>query len=96
MIRFEFGNGSELEFKLLSGTIKDFHGLNSSIILIKPEQVKLFLYEDLESIEIKSKRNEIEFISSHFQNTVYYYNNIKDFYQNRVKYLLLILFIYRN
>jgi|GEM_PF-6198163 len=55
IIRFKFANGSKLEFKLLSGTIKDFHGLNSSIILIKPEQVKLFLYEDLESIEIKKK-----------------------------------------
>ena len=87
IIRFEFGNGSELEFKLLSGTIKDFHGLNSSIILIKPEQVKLFLYEDLESIEIKSKRNEIEFISSRLQNTLEYYNIRKEFYQNTVKYI---------
>lgn len=60
IIRFEFTNGSEFEFKLLLGTIKDFHGLNSSIILIKPEQVKFFLYEDLESI--KSNQKEIKFV----------------------------------
>ncbi|WCM42461.1 hypothetical protein MG290_01965 [Flavobacterium sp. CBA20B-1] len=87
VITFEFSNNKELTFKLLSGTIKDFHGLNSSIILIKPEQVKLFLFENLESVTIKSKRNEIEFISSHLQNTLEYYNISKSFYQNTVKYI---------
>lgn len=86
-IIFEFANGQSLEFKLLSGTIKDFHGLNSSIILIKPEQVKLFLYEVLDSITIKSKKNEIEFISSQLQNTLEYYNISKSFYQKTIKYI---------
>lgn len=64
VVKFEFESGEWLEFKLISGTIKDFNNLNSAVILIKPEQVKLFLFENLKSIEIRSKRNEIGYKNS--------------------------------
>lgn len=85
--KFHFANGEVLEFKLLSGTIKDTHGLNSSVIMISPEQVKAFLFENLECIEISSKKTEIEYIYSDLQDTLTYYNISKAFYQNTVKYL---------
>lgn len=88
VVKFEFENGEWLEFKLISGTIKDFNNLNSAVILIKPEQVKLFLFENLKSIEIQSKRNEIGYIKSDLIPTLEYYSISKDFYQNLVKYLL--------
>lgn len=86
-IKFNFADGSALEFKLLSGSIKDENGLNISIYLIKPEELKLFLFSNLDSIEINSKRNEIGFITSDLQSTLEYYNIRKEFYQNTVKYL---------
>lgn len=88
IVKFEFESGEWLEFKLISGTIKDFNNLNSAVILIKPEQVKLFLFENLKSIEIKSKRNEIEFISSRLESTLHYYSIDKIFFQNLIKFLL--------
>ena len=73
---------------MLAGTIKDIHGRNSTTILISPEQVKLFLLEDLKFIRIISKRNELEFINSHLENTLNYYKIGDLFYQKTVKYVL--------
>lgn len=86
-IKFNFADNSVLEFKLLSGSIKDENGLNISIYLIKPKELKLFLFSDLEGVEINSKRNEIGFITSDLESTLEYYNIRKEFYQNTVKYL---------
>ena len=88
VITFGFKSGEELDFKLLAGTIKDIHGRNSTTILISPEQVKLFLLEDLEFIRIESKRNELGFINSQIHNTLNYYNIGEPFYQKTVKYIL--------
>jgi len=88
VITFGFKSGEELEFKLLVGSIKDFHGRYSSTIIIMPEQVKLFLLEDLEFIQIVSKRNELEFINSRLDNTLNYYNTNDSFYHSAVKYLV--------
>lgn len=88
VITFGFKSGDELEFKLLVGSIKDFHGKYSSTIIIKPEQVKLFLLEDIKFIQIVSKRNELEFINSQLENTLHYYSIEESFYQNTVKYII--------
>ncbi|WP_177764122.1 hypothetical protein [Flavobacterium sp. I3-2] len=88
IITFGFKNGEELEFKLLVGSIKDFHGRYSSTIIIKPEQVKLFLLEDLEFIQIVSKRNELGYINSQIQDTLSYYSIGESFYHKTVKYLI--------
>ena|SRR5690606_7876297 len=88
IVKFEFENGEWLEFKLISGTIKDFNNLNSAVILIKPEHVKLFLFENFKSIEIKSKRNEIGYIKSDLNATLEYYSISNEFYQNLINYIL--------
>lgn len=88
IVKFEFESGEWLEFKLISGTIKDFNNLNSAVILIKPEQVKLFLFENVKSIEIKSKRNEIGYIKSDLNASLEYYSISNEFYQNLIKHLL--------
>jgi len=88
IVKFEFESGGWLEFKLISGTIKDFKNLNSAVILIKPEQVKLFLTENLKSIEIQSKRNEIGYIKSDLNATLEYYSISNEFYQNLINYIL--------
>lgn len=91
VITFGFKSGGELEFKLLAGTIKDIHGRNSTTIIIKPEQVKLFLLEELESLEIVSKRNELGFIKANLEGTLNYYNISEPFYQSNIKYILTTL-----
>jgi|SRR5690606_29049864 len=88
IIKFTFENNECLEFKLLSGTFKDFHNLNSALILIKPEQLKLFLFENIKTIEISSKKTEISYLLSDLQKTVEYYHISNTFYHNTVKYLV--------
>lgn len=88
IITFGFRSGEELVFKLLSGSFKDFNGRNSTAIVASPEQIKLFLSLDLDYIQIDSKRNELNFLTSRLDKTLSYYKISDSFYQIAVKYIL--------
>ncbi len=83
-VKFVFDR-SEIEFKLISGSIKDENSLNIAVEILSPEEYKSFLFDNLISIEITSKRNEITFIHSDLNHTLEYLKVSDNLYQSVIK-----------
>ena len=76
---------SEIEFKLISGSIKDENSLNIAVEILSSEEYKSFLFDNLISIEITSKRNDIAFIHSDLNCTLEYLKVGDNLYQSVIK-----------
>lgn len=84
IIRFVFNNET-LEYKILGGGLKDIDNLNTNILIVSPEDVKVFMFDHLKRIEVEFKKAEIEFLGEDLKSTLDNYNFSEHLYHTVVK-----------